>query len=100
MEELYAEVLQDSFKSSVETRLEAISRNGEAIFASNTTLTDAQIASAAIEGAGEVGVTYTTDGKGAVQLTLQGAPDSTVSCSGTVTFSKGTAKVSKVTCSN
>jgi len=83
-------VKENSVKRAAQTTLEAIDRNGEAIAISDPDLSDAQVASAALD---EIdtpeGMTITSDGEEVTVELTRGS----ISASGTVTFSNGVGTI-------
>jgi hypothetical protein len=92
------EMLTESARSIVTSKLEAYSRNGQAIWAANTTLSDTQVADDAMEGNMDSdGVRSVREGANGIRVTVE-TPDSKVTCTGSVTFTAGTPAIDDITC--
>lgn len=97
MDILATEMIEVTVVETVLATLEALRRNGEAIWASDTTLTDRGVADAAIsDGVGGITADVVREGEASIRVTGRGPG---VTCSGTVTFTQGQGTVVEPTCS-
>jgi hypothetical protein len=97
LEVLTTEMIEITVTDAVLSTLEALRRNGEAIWAANTTLTDRQTADeASRDGVGGTVTELVREGESGIRVTGRGPG---ITCSGTVTFVRGAGTIVAPTCS-
>lgn len=89
-----AKIIDESLRSSVTVTLEGISRNGQAAYASDPSMSDEATADAAMEDLWDGAVLTDEEGASIRAAVTSGA----TTCEGTITFASGQADISEVTC--